>query len=130
MVEPYAPAVRKQQAPHPPICTAGAFFVSTNGPAMGEAEAAVTAVVRAANHYGVEFKIESISNDGACLAGPLCLLAGERIQILFELDAGLVDLSAEVTHVDPHDGSIYRVAVVFRDVSLSSRYLIARLVAR
>lgn len=91
---------------------------------------ATNAILLVRHNPGVAFSIESISVGGARLAGPLTLEVGERVQLLFELEGTPIDVEGEVVRVDRPDIMTDRVAVAFRNLTVTSRAVIEQLVRR
>ena len=77
---------------------------------------------------GVACTIESISFGGARLAGPLTLVIGERVSVLFEVDGSPIEVAATVVRVDRQDITIDRIAIAFDEISDETRALLRRLV--
>ena len=90
----------------------------------------IEATVLVRDNAGVTLFIDNISVGGCSLVGPITLVVGDRVQILFEVDDTPIDVSAEVVRAERVDILNDRVAVKFIDVQAGTHELIERLVAR
>jgi c-di-GMP-binding flagellar brake protein YcgR len=92
------------------------------------APATAAATVLARHNAGVTLTIVSISLGGARLEGEISVAVGERVQILFEIDAQPLDVTGEIVRVQMIDMATDHIAVRFLDVSPEAKKLISRLV--
>lgn len=88
------------------------------------------AFVKARHNDGIEFVLETLSTTGAQLVGPLTLKIGETIEILFEIDARPVSVSAQVVRVERQDIVMDRIAVRFVGLANEARASIHGLALR
>jgi hypothetical protein len=84
----------------------------------------------ARHNRGITVTVESMSVDGARLAGPTTLDVGERVQVLFEIEGHPLEVHAEVVRVESRDMSNDRIAVRFVEIDDDTRDQIRRLVLR
>jgi hypothetical protein len=94
------------------------------------APTAARAVVLARHNAGVALTIVSISLGGARLEGEISVVVGERVQILFEIDAQPIDVGGEVVRVEMIDMAMDHIAVRFLDLPPEAKRLIHRMVER
>jgi hypothetical protein len=94
------------------------------------APALARAVVLARHNAGVALTIVSISLGGARLEGEISVVVGERLQILFEIDAQPVEVGGEVVRVEMKDMATDHIAVRFLDLPPEAKQLIRRIVER
>lgn len=90
----------------------------------------IEATVLVRDNAGVTLLIDNISVGGCSLVGPITLVVGDRVQILFEVDDTPIDVTAEVVRAEHLDILNDRIAVTFIDVQAGTHELIQRLVAR
>lgn len=76
------------------------------------------------------FTIDNISVGGARIIGTLALRLRQRVQLVLQLDTGLVNVEAEVVRIDTPDLLADQVAVRFLDPPPDAREAIREVVAR